>query len=97
MFVEVACLSLSFVLQDSRGNPHVRAEVAKFIEDRDGVGPSDPNVSAQAHHSCVRVSFAWRMLQPPITFLSVWVILPSMTQHCRLTLQRLQHMINDLQ
>lgn len=33
------------MLQDSRGNPHVRAEVAKFIEDRDGVGPSDPNVS----------------------------------------------------
>lgn len=30
--------------QDSRGNPHVRAEVAKFIEDRDGVGPSDPNM-----------------------------------------------------
>jgi aspartate/methionine/tyrosine aminotransferase len=31
--------------QDSRGNPHVRKEVAKFIEDRDGVGPADPNVS----------------------------------------------------
>ncbi|WIA19014.1 hypothetical protein OEZ85_003676 [Tetradesmus obliquus] len=29
--------------QDSRGNTHVRAEVAKFIEDRDGVGPADPN------------------------------------------------------
>jgi hypothetical protein len=38
------CVSV-FMLQDSRGNPHVRAEVAKFIEDRDGVGPSDPNVS----------------------------------------------------
>lgn len=28
--------------QDSRGNPHVRGEIAKFIEERDGVGPSDP-------------------------------------------------------
>jgi glutamate--glyoxylate aminotransferase len=29
--------------QDSRGNPHVRREVAKFIEDRDGVGPANPD------------------------------------------------------
>eukprot|EP00775_Hariotina_reticulata_P006739 gene6739-6959_t len=29
--------------QDSRGNLHVRSEVAQFIEERDGVGPSDPN------------------------------------------------------
>lgn len=34
--------------QDSRGNQHVRAEVAKFIEERDGVGPADPNVSVPA-------------------------------------------------
>jgi aspartate/methionine/tyrosine aminotransferase len=32
--------------QDSRGNMHVRAEVAQFIEQRDGVGPSDANVSS---------------------------------------------------
>jgi aspartate/methionine/tyrosine aminotransferase len=32
---------------DSRGNPLVREEVAKFIEARDGV-KADPNVSARA-------------------------------------------------
>lgn len=39
------CRHCACVVQDSRGNTHVRAEVAKFIEDRDGVGPADPNVS----------------------------------------------------
>jgi hypothetical protein len=32
---------------DSRGNPHVRAEVAAFIEERDG-HPANPDVSAHA-------------------------------------------------
>lgn len=31
--------------QDSRGNALVREEVAKFIEERDGAGPADANVS----------------------------------------------------
>jgi hypothetical protein len=36
---------LCCAVQDSRGNPRVRADVAKFIEERDGVGPADTNVS----------------------------------------------------
>lgn len=42
----VHCCCYCQCAQDSRGNMHVRNEVAKFIEERDGVGPADPNVSA---------------------------------------------------
>lgn len=42
--------------QDSRGNPHVRREVAKFIEDRDGVGPANPDVSGTCGAQCIQDS-----------------------------------------
>jgi hypothetical protein len=56
---------------DSRGNPHVREEVAKFIEKRDGV-PSNPEVGGSGVcsgsvgtpcESVCRPAQGWRVLQ----------------------------------